>query len=292
MFKLLQKIIGVKQLSVIAKVDIKEISDICYSDKFGFFFISNQCLGLINKSGKLEYPILGNEGEAGDNIGEEEFSLLNNPTSIIFRESTGEIFIIEKYGKTIRTINTREDYSSKRYLSDASQKTIDKIFVRECIEGKTAIGLDAHTISWTNSLLNMVFILKYNGDIRIIGGEKEGYSISNSDEKYMFNRPSGIAISNNNIYISDMNNHCVRRFGINNQKNIANHIVAGHPLKLDISPKKLLVINDNLLFISNNSVKSYISGNKTYNDIYISDNIVSITNGPQNRLTILEKENA
>jgi len=292
MFKLLQKIIGVKQLSVIAKVDIKEISDICYSDKFGFFFISNQCLGLINKSGKLEYPILGNEGEAGDNIGEEEFSLLNNPTSIIFRESTGEIFIIEKYGKTIRTINTREDYSSKRYLSDASQKTIDKIFVRECIEGKTAVGLDAHTISWTNSLLNTVFILKHNGDIRVIGGEKEGYSISSSDEKYMFNRPSGIAISNNNIYISDMNNHCVRRFGINNQKNIANHIVAGHPLKLDISPKKLLVINDNLLFISNNSVKSYISGNKTYNDIYISDNIVSITNGPQNRLTILEKENA
>jgi len=292
MFKLLQKIIGVKQLSVIAKINVKEINDICYSDKFGFFFTSNQCLGLLNKSGKLEYPILGNEGEAGDKIGLADFTLLNNPTSLIFKDNSEEIFTLERYGRTIRVISARDNYNNRRCISDSSQKTINKILVREYSDGNTSIGLDKNTIACTNSSSNIILILKCNGDVRAIGSGKEGYSISNSDDKYAFNGTSGIAINNNNIYVSDMNNHCIRRFGIENQNHIVNHIVAGHPLKSDIFPKKLLVINDNLLFISNNAVKSYISGNKSYNDIYVSDNIISITNGPQNRLTILEKENA
>lgn len=292
MFKLLQKIIGVKQLSVIAKINIKEINDICYSDKLGFFFTSNQCLGLLNKSGELKYPILGNEGESGDKIGLADFTLLNNPTSLIFKDNSEELFILERYGKTIRAISTRDNYNNRRCISDSSQKTIDKILVREYSAGNTSIGLDKNTIAWTNSVSNIILILKCNGSIRVIGSGKEGYSISNNDDKYAFNGTSGIAINNNNIYVSDMNNHCIRRFGIENQNHIGNHIVAGHPLKSEISPKKLLVINDNLLFISNNAVKSYISGNKSYNDIYVSDNIISITNGPQNRLTILERENA
>lgn len=285
MFKLLQKTTGIKQLSTLAKIDLKEINDICYSDKFGFFFISNQCLGLLNNNGKLEYPILGREGVTGSDVGFREYSLLKNPTSIAFRESSEEIFIVEDSGKIVRSINAND--KSNRYISSEIQKSINKILLREYSSGETSICLDNNTIAWTNSLFNMILVLNING-LRVIGCEKRGYSISNEDSYCMFNGIRGITINNNSLYVSDYNNHCIRSIGLDHGSE--KKIVIGHPLSNTLFPKKLLFMKDSLLFIDNNSIKSYI--NNKYNTIYESDNIITITNGPQKKIIILENENA
>jgi len=288
MFKLLQKIIGVKQLSVLAKINVNNINDICYSDRFGFFFIANQCLGLINNSGNILYPLLGKENEIGYKTGLSENSLLNNPTSICLK-SDNEILILEDYGKLVRTVNIKNNYNNVSNISDVNRKKIDKLLPRNYNNGNTSICYSSGNIVWTNSLFNLILLLKKDGKLISIGDGSEGYNISNKFCGFKFNGVNGLSMINNNLYISDTNNHCIRNINI---ENITHDVPIGHPIKSNMSPKKMIVVNENIVFQDNSGIESYSKGGKLHNSVYISNSIVSITNGPQNRLTILEKENA
>lgn len=290
MYKLLQKTIGVKQLSVIAKINIKEINDICYSDNYGFFFLSNQCVGLLDKSGNLKYPILGKEGQIGEKAGYAGTSILENPTSIFLIESLGELLVLEEYGKLIRSINLRNNYDNIWKIPSNAQDKVNKIMVRDYSGSITSLFSNNYDIAWGNSKLNIVFILNRNGNLRTIGSEEVGFSISNKDNGYMFNEISGLSINGDRVYVSDKNNHCIRSFNLDENRIVNHRIDIGNPMTSEISPKKSLFIKDNIFFISENRIVTLMD-NKV-NDIYLSDNIVTITNGPQNKLTILEKENA
>lgn len=287
MYKLLQKSVGTKQIEDFAEIKIDTpIYDICSSDKLGYFFVSNQCIGHIDLNGKVKFPFIGQEGEKGDSCAFRDQVLFSDPSAICYNSSNKLLLVLEDNGRLIRGINTEDDYYCSILMTKEVQAVLNHIYSSPYPQSKNSISSCGHNICWASSLLNRFFVAWGFYTMRVFGNGHAGYSTSNHESKYSLNCPSGIDVKDNIVYVSDKNNHCIRMFG----GETGHSICFGNPTSSNLYPEKIIV-DKKIFYIDGKGVYAINSlGEKAYN-VYSSESIISICHGlHKNKISILIKE--
>ena len=285
-YKLLHKNTGTKPI-IFSEINTElDIFDICFVPDKGYFFTSNQCLGYIDLKGNVNNSFIGKEGVNYIKHGFKEGVTFSDPSAICFNSPIGQLMVVEKNGKNLRSVNINDSYYCLSAMRSMDDEVVDKVFKKPYQVGKTSIFANGYNVSWTMERLNLVFNCWNRETIKILGSGKGGYSSASHLGCHGISRPSGLLIDKNILYVSDKNNHCIRSFSN------CDKIIAGHPIKSDIKPEKLVIVNGRLYFIDRDTVKcvSFSDANSKINSEYDDSRVISITEASQNKLAILIKE--
>ena len=291
-YKVIKKNVGKKNASIFSTFETeKEIIDTSFHEETGIMFIErgNPSISLIDLKGKVTRNWLGENGDPRRQNGSQYIARLKNPCSICNNGVFG--YIIEESGYVIRSFDLKnrhmESYSGKMYKEDLGKHLFNK--KKPPVIKSTA---NENGIFFVNDIVNKVFCMSYGNLDRVIGDGKARYSVSSDYQRSSFNSPSGIFVDGADIYVSDTNNHCVRRIGDNSIR-----IVVGSPLENDISEQCLLnpsklVIKRNMIFVlDGNKVKvTGVSARNTSN-VYESDTIDSLEADNRRNIYIMERQN-
>ena len=271
------------------------ITDFCYT-KIGFLFLlrNEHCIGKVDFKGNVELPFLGLIGERGQEF--EYDSRLSFPSSICYNKQQDTAFVVENGGDVIRKIEFNPLYTitliTNKDSIDLYFKNADAALTHTCCD------IDSNNVIYWG-VKNLHRIFKMDGiDICLFAGNgKPTFSMATDPRQSSFSRPSGIKVFNNNVYITEQGNHCIRQ--INSGKV---NLTAGMPhacgdndgkgIECNFSHLRKLVGFKNLLyFIDNNKIKYFSLIQKNIGTIYApKNNIVSIDSDKENTIYILERQ--
>lgn len=275
-----------------------EITEFCYIEGYGFIllFKSHHCLGHIDKSNKLVFPLAGEPGVAGHR--DSTNPLFEFPSSVCYSDFLKKVFIIEKGGARIREIEVDPFYGSSVF-GRAVEKKMEVYFANlGNISGITTFCCidDGDNIYWSVRELNRCF--KYNFALSdfepYVGNGRYGFSISSDFHSSIISSPSGMLYGDGHVFIADSGNHCLR--DANNNKF---NVVAGYPCRagyrddlgthalLD-NPTKMVILKNLICFMDINRVRYYTLSDHSVGTLYNSPHLVSIESDEKD-LWILEK---
>jgi len=291
--------LGTSEVDKIFDIEIDfKIVDLCYVKSVGCLVAmpENHCVGKIGLDGNVDIPWIGQLNEQGNTNSGRRFSLLNSPLSLLYNQSSNEVFIFEKYGTVVKKIDLSSEYVIS-LTSGTLEAEIQKYFPKDI---KEEVVIDSAVdkqggLFFVNSYLNRCFSLETTKIIDVMGSGKAGYSVANNLTHSLLNAPSGIVNYNGIIYISDRGNHCIREL-----KNNSSFVFAGNVGKdgsedgrgqecLLSCPTKMVLKNDIIYFIDKDKVKYLSIADKSVGTIYKSNNIISIDIDEERSVLILER---
>lgn len=283
-YRLSHKVFGKKDPFIIFEFEVPlPIRDICYSKDNGFVFIAGSAIGILNEEG-LRYPYIGNPSVNMYSCGYNAKFLF--PTSIA---SYGEdiVYISQHGGRNILKIELHDKYS-KDIINGSWVEAYHKLFANTQGEGTSGICTYKENVYWVAKDINRCFIWSKNRMALLGGNGRAGFSSANKAIDSTFNGPNDIFVNDGFAYIADMENHCVRVISNNGVR-----IVAGHPIETNISPRKVLVQNNFIYFLDKNTINSVNPKVQSkYTPFFKTDAIISMTDGPERGIYILEMINA
>lgn len=269
-YKILCKSFGSKPVLFTKIKSDFEIHDFCFAINIGYFFTSNQCIGHVDLRGNVFYPFIGREGENKITHGFREAVTFSDPSAICFSQTNRVLLVVEENGKRVRSIDTIDDYYCLTAVNNVDEDKVDTFYRRKYPLGKTSIYTDGYNLSWTMDNLNLVFNSWNSNTLKVIGCGKGGYASSSLESYHCINKPSGLLIKNNTLYVSDKRNHCIRAFSKEDK------IIVGHPIISDIEPEKIISIKNAFYFIDRGSVKCLSSFNTKPFIEYSGESVISI----------------
>ena len=145
-------------------------------------------------------------------------------------------------------------------------------------------------VFFVHNIANKCFCVS-NGNLEYsIGDGKARFSIASDYKASSFSSPSGIFESDNLIYISDTNNHCIRQLDIKNKKI---QVISGSPLNSDTldHPTKLTIKRNMIFVLDGDTVKVTGLSGASISEVYKSDSIDSIEADDHRNVYIIEREN-
>jgi len=292
-YQLIKNKFGTSNKEVISDINIQEnIHDFCYIADFGYIFVlrDNHCLAHLNKEGSFVFPWIGDINKDGKRDGKGKHVRLSYPSSIAYCKGLNKCFLVERGGCGLRDINLNNNYVSSPIGTSSVKKMEALISKFDPSEIKTTACVNSMAqVYWTIDVINKGFFFN-QGDVRFwIGSGKQGYSVCSRVKYFSFNRPEGLAISKNRIYLADTGNHCIREIMKDKIR-----LVAGDPEGKGFikKPSCLQIRSDRLYFIDGDEVKYYSVSNGSGGVLYSSKNIISIAVDEHENLLILEKNNA
>jgi len=285
--------LGIKKIE--KKIDIDstlEINDICYVPDFGVVLVmkKHHCLGLINNKNKIDIPWKGQIGQEGNDYGSDP--LFSYPSSICYNPLRKVIYVIENGGKYFKQIemSTSLVYTSlllNKIILKSIMPYFDKISNTELFD--TSCSSSKHgEFYWCVKELNRCFRFDVDGSnlSSFIGNGRSGFSVSTKLKDNIMNHPSGIVCVENEIYISDTENHCIRK-----KKNNFLEVASGSPNSENgvwNNPSKICFDN-NLFYIRDKTKIKCWQENKDVIDVYESDKMVSFDVDRKKTIIVLEK---
>ncbi len=97
-----------------------------------------------------------------------------------------------------------------------ARETVTQSFL--AFPGKVAVDVSANRLIISDSTHHRLVETDLNGKVRsIIGTGKEG-NIDGSYEQAQFNRPQGVMLSDDTLYVADTENHTIRRVNLSTQQ--------------------------------------------------------------------------
>lgn len=289
LYKFSSKQIGIKNIKEIAQVELEHpIIDFCVKDLNNIFFVWDKYIGHIsNKKVDIFFTGYRKEYENYEDIPEINFGYFDyeiylKPSSCYYLDLNDSIYLVENNGKILRRIDLKNKYSenifNKNNIVNTFLNNLHKKIIN--IESITSIYVSDGIIYWCSNILNRV--LKYNnGNIEnICGNGRAGFSIFNNPNDCGLCFPIGLNSLNNNLYITDTGNNCIRY--------ICNNFLRTINKKVE-KPKFLRNIDKKLSFLENNKIK-VINQDNILSDIpiYENENIINF-NGFGKDIIILEK---
>jgi len=294
-YKVIKKNIGKKNASIFSTFETeKEIIDTAFEGDIGLMFIEkdNPSISIINLKGELVENWLGKKDIVRYQNGSQTDARFTSPCSICHNGTTA--YILEENASVIRMFGLKnryiEGFSGEQYKIDLKKQTV-KRKVLPIIKSAAYKG----TVFFTNNVSNKCFCVSHGNLSYVIGDGKARFSISSEYKRSSFNRPTGIFLSGNKLYISDTNNHCIRQIDPSSN---SIRIVFGNPLETNNLKHKLqnpskLVIKRNMLFVlDGNSVKVTGLASSNISAVYESDKINSIEADEYRNIYIVEREDA
>jgi len=289
-YKLLRKTFGTKQISDIATVNTEyPVKDICYVDGCGVIFSDGTCLGKIDDDGNVVLPWKSKRrGEDGQDE-ESNSPIYGQISSLNYLPKLNLLYVGENGGCQVRMMDLIENETYKVFLKQ-SAVFVDKLFKNVPKDDPIYIApMGRDRFYFVSNALSKCFYYN-NSDFKHIAGDGK-YRFSNGTNPICssIGCPSGIAVYNNKVYISDELNNIVRE--ISNGKI---SIYLGKLTERVIEkPSKILVTKDAMYVLCRNGVFVKVKGASIgATAIYASDKIISISIDNNGGLYILEEHNA
>jgi len=291
-YRLVKSLFGTSNKNVICKVDLPyDVNDFCFIPNFGYLLAlrDNHCISRIDTDGKLTISWLGELNKEGYEDGNSHFARLSYPSSICFSLQSKKAFVIESGGASVRSFDIDTAYITSLLgtpVISRLEKGVSKLPLKDintfcCVDQR-------QQIFWTIDKTNKCYKF-YQGDVtNILGNGKATYSVSSDVSKSSLNKPSGIAMIGDNIYVADTENHCIRELS---KKAI--RLFYGTPMEVNLvnTPSYLKYVNGLFYFLDGLDVKYYSLSGLGNGILYTGNNIVAIdTDGKD--LLILEREDA
>lgn len=292
-----KKPFGISRISPIFDIQFNyDISDLFYTDEFGFFFLvkGTHCIGNITLEGKLTFPWIGEIEVSGDMDG--SYATFTNPSSMCYSKTQKHLFVVTNGGKQIRDIDVSSNYVSTMIKG----KTIEKhnTFFKHTHDNiSTSCDIDKiGNIIWSVKDIHRVFkFVRDRHEINIlIGNGKSGFSVSNKLTECSIRLPSTVRCMDDLIILCDSGNNCIRGIG----KEFVNVIVGdpgvlgdrdgtGHTCLLSY-PYNLKCVNNIMYFIDNQKIKQFSLVDRSVKTIKSFENKVLIESNKKD-LFILER---
>lgn len=217
--------------------------------------IGNQSIRRFQIGGNIE-TIAGGNGTGYSGDGKKAIKArFNYPHSVWVHE--GFVYITDDFNHAVRrfkvggNIETIAGGNGKGYSGDNGPAVQSKMNEPiSCVPGNDGYF---YVVEYGNHAVRR---FKVGGNIETIaGGNGGGYSGDNGSAlKAKFNRPHGIDVKNNAVYVADMNNHAIRKFVIGGKMvTLAGGRGAGYS-RDNIHPKKSLLYTPTDVFVHNGYV--------------------------------------
>ena len=104
---------GTSKKDVVFDVDLPyDVYDFCYLQDFGFLFVlrDNHCISRIDLKGNLTVEWIGSVDQRGFKEGSGKYACLDFPSSICYHKQSGNCFVIERGGSSIRSVEVEDRY--------------------------------------------------------------------------------------------------------------------------------------------------------------------------------------
>jgi len=277
-YRIIEKPTGVKKTTPIVEIESPTIRDFCYIDGLGILFVYDQCIGLIPPEGNPVVPWRGEEGIKRQEFYESHF---DDPCALAYNPFTRQLYVLEKCGIKIRVLENLSVGSN--LLKGEDEKVMGVLFSKVVPSGDAKIAFRSpYGIIWTAPDIHRCLAYSDSRVSILIGDGRGRYSVSNSLAECSLNSPSDIMTFNNDVFVADFENFCIRRIS---SKGVS--LFCGNPSRKDVQPRRM-TLQDNIIYVlDGNSIKSFPISNKNGMIVYESENIIDLTEG-KNGLLILE----
>ena len=244
---------GVKSLEHILFLDTPSpIRDFCCVNN-GFFIVEDYRSYLINTNREIQFE---------RNIGYNEIR------SICSYDN-------EVYGLTNNSGNIINMITQESWLKAVEKNKFSKYF-QNIKEYNGHIQTDNVYMSVSIEDLNRVFILNAEAIYKTIGNGRRDYCLSSNILESGVSLPKGIVLYNDELFISDYGNGCIRSFS-SFDYNVTHKVIAGSPTKKNIKANKMFVINKILYYDSNDVIYQCSIGGGNPTIYYKNDKLRNIS---------------
>lgn len=293
-YRIVKNLFGTSKKDTVCEIDIPyKIHDMCFIPKFGFLLAlrNNHCISHVDLKGNLTTAWLGDIDKEGYKNCTGSYARLSYPSSICYSSKNNQCFVIERRGASVRVIDLNPAYIATLLGKSDIGRIEKKVSSHSALEVNTCCSSGAYMeLYWSISKLNMCYrYCKGKVDV-FVGSGKPGYSVCSKIGSSMINNPHGIVCINKDLYISDTDNHCIRKVS---KDGIS--LFEGTPVEKEIvdAPTCLRHHKGVFYFLDGNDVKYYSPSGPSRGVIYSSENntIKSIELDGRD-LLILEKTDA
>ena len=254
-YNLIYKKSGVKIIKKILSIEAAStIIDFCCV-KDGFFIVEETICYLINLNNEIIF-----EKDFGSNVIRAVCSCNN------------DIYALTRNNGEIINIITGQDWirgNEKKKFAKQFENLKDYSGYIYCNNMHMVVSIEE---------LNKCYIFDVNETYRVIGNGRREFSLSSDVLKSGISRPKGIVLFNNNLYISDYGNGCIRSFQ-NIDDDSTHKLLLGHPTNTNkhIKVNKLFIINKNLYYNSGDTIYQSSINNDNQVIYYKDDKIKNMS---------------